>query len=269
MGKQRYTCGTRHLACITTKLNFSISRAIGTSLLPKCRQNSPNWRSKLFSPYTWQPAFCLEKGETEQGKYCLLSHSKPDNHFPVLPNLYSSHMLQLSAISHAAAARDSKFSCSFQYCFHSNEWGHYCTYQVHLPTAKGYNPQTSLSINQFWIIKEIMLPHNTTLWWVQKVLCLHLHFTLKALHQKTYSSQCTTTAEASCSQLSRTVALYIIRAVSEVFLNIVWTAFWFIYFFFLGSSSLYVQTYLSFFLLKITVSCTMRTLLSSLFATST
>lgn len=43
-----------------------------------------------------------------------------------------------------------------------------------------------------------------------------------------------------------------------------WTLFGqFFDFFFLDSSSLYVQTYLSFFLLKITVSCTMRTLLSS------
>lgn len=61
------------------------------------------------------------------------------------------------------------------------------------------------------------------------MLCLHLQFTLKAPHQKTYSSQCTTTAEAGCSQLSRTVALYIIWAVSEVFLNIIWTVFWFFF----------------------------------------
>lgn len=177
-----------HLAYITIKLEdtFQICWAICTSHLPKCRQNVSNWRSKPFSPCTWQPAFCLQKGETEQGKYCLLPHSKTDNRFP----LCCQTSIQVTCSNFRQSVmplllEDSKFCCSFQCCFHSSEWGHYCTYQVHLPTAKGYNPQTSSSISQFWFIKEITLPHNTSLWWGQKVLCWQLHFTLKPLHKKT------------------------------------------------------------------------------------
>lgn len=83
--KKRYMHVMSHLACITIKLEdtFQICWAICTSHLPKCRQNVSNWRSKPFSPCTWQPAFCLQKGETEQGKYCLLPHSKTDNRFPL------------------------------------------------------------------------------------------------------------------------------------------------------------------------------------------
>lgn len=73
------------LVCTTIRIiqiegNFQISWPICTSHLLQCSQNVSNWRFKPFSPCTWQPAFCLEKGETEQGKYCLMSQC---NHSPL------------------------------------------------------------------------------------------------------------------------------------------------------------------------------------------
>lgn len=68
-----------HLCIIYTEGNFQICWPICTSHSLQCSQNV----SKQFSPCTWQPAFCLEKAEPEEGKYCLMSHCKTDNHSPL------------------------------------------------------------------------------------------------------------------------------------------------------------------------------------------
>lgn len=77
-----------HLVCITICIihiegNFQSSWPICTSHLLQRSQNVSNWRFKQFSPSTWQPAFYLQKGEPEEGKYCLMSHCKTDNHSPL------------------------------------------------------------------------------------------------------------------------------------------------------------------------------------------